>query len=259
MHAFLQETYALAGPSVQITVGDLDYWRFQYPEPDMAMQSCQLWLSEEGGLVGFAWPGEARDGTAVVDLSVHPHHADLLDIMFAWAEAWHRRTMLAQMTHLDILTQGLEHDARLTDVLVHRRYARTADYYRLLAQDWVAAGLPADVIHGAVVLSGIYEPEVVMRLSVNAEVRLPAAMARRHDCLLQPPRRNVPVLIAVGGAEPSGWIGQSHAYHDACRQAGVDSQLRLVDGANHFSLLQEAMTPGTPLAEATIALVQGIA
>lgn len=127
---------------------------------------------------------------------------------------------------------------------------------RLLAQDWGAAGLPTDAIHGAVVLSGIYEPEVVMRLSVNAEVRLTAAMARRHDCLHQPPRRNVPVLIAVGGAEPAGWIGQSHAYHDACRQAGIDSQLRLVDGANHFSLLQEAVTPGTPLAEATIALVQ---
>lgn len=130
---------------------------------------------------------------------------------------------------------------------------------RLLAQDWAAAGLPAEVIEGAVLLSGIYEPEVVLHLSVNADVRLSAAMAQRQDCLCQPPRRNVPLLIAVGGAEPAGWIAQSRAYHDVCRQAGLDSQWHLVDGANHFSIVQEAVTPGTPLAEAIITLLRGAA
>ena len=40
-----------------------------------------------------------------------------------------------------------------------------------------------------------------------AEIGLTAAMAARHDCLRQPPTRQVPLLIAVGGAEPIGWIG----------------------------------------------------
>ena len=53
----------------------------------------------------------------------------------------------------------------------------------MLAQDWAAAGLPTDTVTGAVVLSGIYEPEVVLRLAVNAEIGLTAAMAARHDGL----------------------------------------------------------------------------
>ena len=57
---------------------------------------------------------------------------------------------------------------------------------RMLAQDWVAAGLPADTITGAVALSGIYEPEVVRHLTVNAEIGLTAAIAARHDCLRTP-------------------------------------------------------------------------
>ncbi len=128
---------------------------------------------------------------------------------------------------------------------------------RMLAQDWAAAGLPADTITGAVVLSGIYEPEVVRHLAVNAEIGLTAAMAARHDCLRQPPTRQVPLLIAVGGAEPIGWIGQSRAYHDVCAAAGIDVQWMRVEGANHFTLLEDAMTAGSPLATAMLQLATG--
>jgi arylformamidase len=128
---------------------------------------------------------------------------------------------------------------------------------RMLAQDWAAAGLPADTITGVVALSGIYEPEVVLRLAVNAEIGLTAAMAARHDGLRQPPQCQVPVLIAVGGAEPAGWIGQSRAYHDVCVAAGLDVHWMCVEGANHFTLLEDAMTVGTPLAAAILQLVTG--
>jgi len=128
---------------------------------------------------------------------------------------------------------------------------------RMLAQDWAAAGLPADTITGAVALSGIYEPEVVLRLAVNAEIGLTAAMAARHDGLRQPPQCQVPVLIAVGGAEPAGWIGQSRAYHDVCVAAGLDVHWMCVEGANHFTLLEDATTVGTPLAVAMLQLVTG--
>jgi hypothetical protein len=82
-------------------------------------------------------------------------------------------------------------------------------------------------------------------------------MAARHDCLRQPPQFQVPVLIAVGGAEPAGWIGQSRAYHDVCVAAGLDVHWMCVKGANHFTLLEDAMTVGTPLAAAMLQLVTG--
>jgi arylformamidase len=59
---------------------------------------------------------------------------------------------------------------------------------RMLAQDWAAAGLPADTITGVVARSGIDEPEVVLRLTVNTEMGLTAVMAARHDDLRQPPQ-----------------------------------------------------------------------
>jgi arylformamidase len=127
----------------------------------------------------------------------------------------------------------------------------------MLAQDWAAAGLPADTITGVVALSSIYESEVVLRLAVNAEIGLTAAMAARHDGLRQPLQRQVPVLIAVGGAEPAGWIGQSRPYHDVCVAAGLDVHWMCVEGANHFTLLEDAMTVGTPLAAAILQLVTG--
>jgi arylformamidase len=128
---------------------------------------------------------------------------------------------------------------------------------RMLAQDWTAAGLPAETISGAVVLSGIYEPEVVLHLTVNAEIRLTPAMAARHDCLRLPPQRQVPLLIAVGGAEPTGWIGQSRAYRDVCVQAGLAVDWMCIEGANHFTLLEQAVTVGSPLAAAIRHLVTG--
>jgi arylformamidase len=128
---------------------------------------------------------------------------------------------------------------------------------RMLVQDWTAAGLLADTISGAVVLSGLYEPEVVLRLAVNAEIGLTPAMADRHDCLRQPPQRQVPLLIAVGGAEPTGWIGQSRAYHAVCAQAGLAVRWMCIEGVNHFTLLEQAVTAGSPLAAAILHLVTG--
>jgi arylformamidase len=94
-----------------------------------------------------------------------------------------------------------------------------------------------------------------MHLAVNEDLRLTTAMAGRHDCLRQPPQRHVPLLITVGGAEPAGWIGQSRAYHDVCARAGIAVRWMAIEGAHHFTLLEEAMTPGSPLAAAMLHLV----
>ena len=97
----------------------------------------------------------------------------------------------------------------------------------------------------------------MLPLAVNAEIGLTAAMAARHDGLRQPPQSQVPVLIAVGGAEPAGWIGPSRAYHNVCVVAGLDVHWRCVEGAHHCTLIEDAMMAGTPLAAAILQLVTG--
>lgn len=109
----------------------------------------------------------------------------------------------------------------------------------LLAHDWAGEGLPADAIKGAACLSGIYETEVVRRISVNADVRLDEATAARCDALARPPRGRPAMLISAGGDEPEGWLAQTHAYADACRDRGLAPEVMLVPGANHFTLLQD--------------------
>ena len=113
----------------------------------------------------------------------------------------------------------------------------------LLAHDWAADGLPADLIKGAGCLSGIYEPAVVPRISVNADVRLDDAMAERCDAVARPPRRKLPLMLSVGADEPEGWQAQTEAYAQACRAAGQNPQVLTVRGANHFTLLDDFASP----------------
>ena len=60
-------------------------------------------------------------------------------------------------------------------------------------------GSPADLIKGAVPISGIYDPEPAMHPTVNAEIRLTPAIARRNDALTLAPQARCPVALFVGG------------------------------------------------------------
>jgi arylformamidase len=110
----------------------------------------------------------------------------------------------------------------------------------LLAQDWQKLGLAPDAITGSVLLTGIYEPELVLRISVNQDVQLTAAIAERNDCLKQPPQSHSPILAAAGALEPEGWIDQTRRYAEHCKLAGVKVEYKVEPGANHFSLLEMA-------------------
>jgi arylformamidase len=123
----------------------------------------------------------------------------------------------------------------------------------MLAQDWTADGLPADVIKSAVLLTGIYEPAVVQRISVNAEIQMTPDVAARNDCINNPPLRTLPLLIAAGGDEPDGWQQQSIDYAGVCRAENFEVTLTCVTGTNHFTLLDAASDPSHDLCQAIIA------
>lgn len=127
----------------------------------------------------------------------------------------------------------------------------------MLIDDWSRHGLPAGPIRGLVGLTGIYEPEVILRVSINEEARIAPEVAARHDCLARPPRGNARVLLAAGGDEPQGWIDQTRAYAAVCASAGLDAECVIVEGVNHFSLLERALTGGTPLNRSIHALIRG--
>ena len=102
----------------------------------------------------------------------------------------------------------------------------------------------AALIAGAHCMSGIYETPVVRRISVNEEVRLDEAAAARADAFAHPPTKPVPMVVSVGGKEPAGWQAQSAGYADIAEAAGCAVERVTVPGANHFSMLFDAVSGG---------------
>lgn len=54
IRTMLVESFALTGPPDYATVGDLDWWRFTYDDPD-SVEAMRLWL-DGIRVVGVAWP-----------------------------------------------------------------------------------------------------------------------------------------------------------------------------------------------------------
>ena len=126
-----------------------------------------------------------------------------------------------------------------------------------LAHDWTAAGLPADVIKGAVPVSGIFDPEPAMHTTVNAEIGLTAEVARRNNALRLAPRARCAVELFVGGDEPRDWIRQSELYAEHLRQHGLAPELTVVPGVHHFDILDQYVDPTSPIVRAIADLAHG--
>lgn len=122
-----------------------------------------------------------------------------------------------------------------------------------LAHDWTADGLPADALKGAVLVTGVYDVEPVRHISVNEQIRLDAEAAYRNSPVHLPPRRPLPLTVAVGGAETERWIAMSKAYAAACRAAGIDCEYLEIAGQDHFTMTGLLGDPAGPLVRAMLA------
>lgn len=123
-----------------------------------------------------------------------------------------------------------------------------------VAHDWTAHGLPADLIRSAVLLSGIFDPRAAMRTTINAEIGLTADVAARNNILTDSyaPRPGIDLLVAAGGDEPEGWIDQSHSY---AAMHGVKRDVMLVQGTNHFTLMEAVANPKSDLTRTMLSMM----
>ena len=124
-----------------------------------------------------------------------------------------------------------------------------------LAHDWEADGLPADIIKGAVPITGVMDCEPLLDITVNEEVRLAPEAARRLSPLRNPPRRALPLLVAVGGAEPELWIKMSADYAALCREHGIECDYLEMPDHDHFDISRAVGDPESPLAHAMLRMM----
>lgn len=114
----------------------------------------------------------------------------------------------------------------------------------IMAHDWRARGVDPAFIAGAILVSGVYEPQIAMQTTVNADLRLDAAMAARHDVMARPawlPRR---LAILVGACEPWRWIDQSFRYALHLHRQGAEADTRVVPGRGHFDIIRDYLDGG---------------
>jgi arylformamidase len=153
----------------------------------------------------------------------------------------------------------------------HRNAARIGDPRRIylsgssagahlcamaLAHDWTKRGLPPDFITGATLLTGVYDLEPLLHISVNELVQLAPDRVRHNSPIYHPPRLKVPLLMQVGGAEPAGWQAQTLEFAEVCRAAGCAVEVFVLPGETHFSILRSLAHIDHPLTRKMISAMR---
>lgn len=115
----------------------------------------------------------------------------------------------------------------------------------LLTTHWTTLGGPPLALKGALLVSGIYEPAKAIGTSINQELRLTDASAARFNLAHVPWKSLCRARVVAGSDEPAAWKDMSRNYHqDICKPCSPDSQLVLLPGHNHFSILDEFAAGG---------------
>jgi arylformamidase len=125
----------------------------------------------------------------------------------------------------------------------------------LVATDWPAHGVP-DALAGAVAISGIFDLEPLLEVSINGDLKLDAAQARALSPVHLRPRVAVPVVLAAGADETNAFIRQSWLLWERwseCHPPGHHGPL-LIAARHHFSVLTDLGDPTSALSRALLAL-----
>lgn len=118
------------------------------------------------------------------------------------------------------------------------------------------AGVPDEVISGAVLLSGIYDIEPLVGTYIAAPLNLTAPDAVGLSPMRLPLGHPVPTIVAWGEYETSEFKRQSTNYASRLEAAGFPVSAFEVAGANHFDIVFGLADQLTTLGRATLALIE---
>jgi arylformamidase len=119
----------------------------------------------------------------------------------------------------------------------------------LMATDWRARGLPADLVPAALAISGLFDLAPLVSTSMNAALALDAVEARRLSPLFLPPPAGR-LHAVVGGDEGTEFARQSRSIAEAW--GGTWESLA---GHNHFTIIGELADPASTMVRRALALL----
>ncbi|HKK76884.1 MAG TPA: alpha/beta hydrolase [Saprospiraceae bacterium] len=107
----------------------------------------------------------------------------------------------------------------------------------LITTDWQQYGLPADVIKGAYLSSGMYDLYPVSLSSRNEYVTFTEKMIQDLSPAQHAQYLSTPVILAHGTAESPEFKRQTEAFAQLLQEQGKEVNLQVLEGYNHFEIM----------------------
>lgn len=126
-----------------------------------------------------------------------------------------------------------------------------------LATDWPGEyGLPADLIKGAMPVSGLFDLHPLRYTLLQPQLQFTGDEITRNSPLFHVRRSGAPVLVTYGAAESAEFARQSEAYLDAWTSSGNTGELWPQPDANHFTAIYGFEDPRSELCRRLLRLMR---
>jgi arylformamidase len=126
----------------------------------------------------------------------------------------------------------------------------------VIASGWrEAAGLPEDVVKGAMPVSGIFDLQPIRRSFVNEWMGLDSVRATALSPLHFLPKRPCRMVVAWGADETRGFHDQSRLWLQAWRGQRFPATELVVPKRHHFDIVLDWCDPASTMTEALLAMV----
>ncbi len=113
-------------------------------------------------------------------------------------------------------------------------------------------GLPGDLLKSATSVSGLFDLEPILSTPVNEDVRMDSAMAARNSPMTLRPAHDMPMTIAVGGAESDEFRRQSREFRDHwAARLGAIGYIE-TKGDHHFTVVEGQARADNPITRALL-------
>ncbi len=113
----------------------------------------------------------------------------------------------------------------------------------VLAQTGQTYQLAPGIIKKAYLISGVYDVEPVLEISVNEQIRLVPEDVHAMSPLNFSFDPATSYEVYAGGAEPRDWIGESTRFAEHLRKNGCATYQQIIGELNHYSIMYELETP----------------
>ncbi|MEL7448665.1 MAG: alpha/beta hydrolase [Pseudomonadota bacterium] len=128
----------------------------------------------------------------------------------------------------------------------------------VLLTPWENYGLPADVIKGATLMSGVYDLRPICHTYVNDPLHMDEEEAIALSPLFMDLAGMPPAIICWGENETDEFKRQSRAFSDAWQKAGNHSATFEVPDVNHFDIVHTLSDPNSVLGRSVYAQLRAL-